>query len=101
MRIALFFELVHDGTGGFQEVLSKIESLMLRNTTTHQFVVFTPFEKTRKRLLKEGIEAIRFKRRGVRLIDRWSATAVGNAVLRRLRRLGIQIAGAALGCSAR
>jgi glycosyltransferase involved in cell wall biosynthesis len=93
MRIALFLEVVHDGTGGFQEALSKIESLSLKSTTKHEFVVFTPFDQTRKRLLKEGIDAIRFKNRGLRLIDRWSATTVGNAVLRRLRRLGFKSLG--------
>jgi glycosyltransferase involved in cell wall biosynthesis len=64
--------------------------LTRKNATRHDVVVFTPFEQTRQLLLKEGIEAIRFKRRGVRVIDRWSATVLGNAVLRRLRRLGLK-----------
>jgi glycosyltransferase involved in cell wall biosynthesis len=93
MRIALFFELVDDGTGGFREIFSKIESLTLKNTTKHEFVVFTPFEQTRERLLKEGIKAIKFTKRGLRLLDRWSATTAGYAVLRRLRRLGLKSLG--------
>jgi glycosyltransferase involved in cell wall biosynthesis len=90
MRIALFHERLHDGTGSFQEALSKIRSLACENTTTHDFIVFTPFEQTQKLLSNEGIDAIWFRHRIVRLIDRWSATVVGNAVLRRLRRLWLK-----------
>lgn len=90
MRIALFLECLPDTGGGFQQALSTVESLARRSATKHEFVVFTPFEKTRQLLLKEGIEAICYKSRVVRLIDRWSATVVGNAVLRRLRRLGLR-----------
>jgi glycosyltransferase involved in cell wall biosynthesis len=91
MRIAVFLEnSPEEGGGGFQQSLSTVESLVLRSATKHEFVVFTPFERTRQRLLKYGIEAIRYKYRVVRLIDRWSATALGNSVLRRLRRLGLR-----------
>jgi glycosyltransferase involved in cell wall biosynthesis len=91
MRIGLFLEnLPEEGGGGFQQSLSTVESLVLRNTTKHEFVVFTPFERTRQRLLKHGIAAIRYRHRVVRLIDRWSATALGNSLLRRLRRLGLR-----------
>jgi glycosyltransferase involved in cell wall biosynthesis len=91
MRIALFLEnSPAEGGGGFQQSLSAVESLVLRNATEHEFVVFTPFERTRRRLLKHGIAAIRYKCRVVRLIDRWSATVLGNSVIRRLRRLGLR-----------
>ena len=90
MRIAVFLERLHDGTGGFQEALSKIEFLARKAVTKHEFVIFTRFEQVRRRLLKEGIEAIRIKHRVLRLIDRWSATVVGDAVLRQLRQLGFK-----------
>jgi glycosyltransferase involved in cell wall biosynthesis len=91
MRIALFLESSPDEQGGgFQQGLSTIESLTCKNSMTHEFLVFTPFEHTCQLLLKEGIKAIPFKQGGLRLIDRWSATVVGNAVLRRLQRLGFR-----------
>jgi glycosyltransferase involved in cell wall biosynthesis len=90
MRIALFHEGFYDGTGLFQEALSKIKLLANKNTTKHEFVVFARFEETRQRLLNEGVESIRVKHRCLRLIDRWSATVVGSAVLRRLRQLGFK-----------
>jgi glycosyltransferase involved in cell wall biosynthesis len=91
MRIAVFLEnSPEEGGGGFQQSLSTVESLVLRSATEHEFVVFTPFERTRQRLLKHGIVAIRYKYGVVRLIDRWSATTLGNSVLRRLRRLGLR-----------
>ena len=71
MRIAVFLERLHDGTGGFQEALSKIEFLARKAVTKHEFVIFTRFEQVRRRLLKEGIEAITIKHRVLRLIDRW------------------------------
>jgi glycosyltransferase involved in cell wall biosynthesis len=89
MRIALFLERDYDGTGGFHDAFSKVESLTRNNSIKHDFVVFTSHEKMHRLLLKEGIEAIQFKLRGYRLIDRWSATVVGSAILRRLRRLGL------------
>ena len=76
--------------GPFQQSLSTVESLTRKGATAHDFVVFTPFEETRQRLLEYGITAIRFKHHGYRLLDRWSATVLGNAVLRRLRRLGLR-----------
>jgi glycosyltransferase involved in cell wall biosynthesis len=90
MRIALFLECLPNSGGGFQQALTTVESLARRSVTKHEFLVFTPFEETRQLLLKEGIEAICYSRRVVRLMDRWSATTVGNAVLRRLRRLGLR-----------
>jgi len=91
MRIAVFLEnSFEEGGGGFQQSFSTVESLVLRSVTKHEFVVFTPFERTRQRLLKYGIEAIRYKYCVVRLIDRWSATVLGNSILRRLRRLGLR-----------
>ena len=91
MRIAVFLEnSLEEGGGGNQQSLSTVESLVFRSATKHEFVVFTPFERTRQFLLKYGIEAILYKYRVVRLIDRWSATALGNSILRRLRRLGLR-----------
>jgi glycosyltransferase involved in cell wall biosynthesis len=90
MRIAIFLESLHDTGGGFQQALSTVEALTRKNATKHDFVVFTPFEQTKQLLLKEGIEAIWLEGRGFRLIDRWSATWMGRAVLRRLQRLGFR-----------
>src|SRR5262245_3581305 len=89
MRVALFLEHEPNTGGGFQQALSTIESLVKRNATRHEFVVFTPFERTRRKLLNEGIEATLYKRGIIRLLDRWSATTVGNAILHQLRRLGL------------
>ena len=60
MRIGLFLESLHDAHGGaFQQALSIIECLMRKNTTKHDFVVFTPLKQTRQFLLKE--ESRRYK----------------------------------------
>jgi glycosyltransferase involved in cell wall biosynthesis len=88
MRIGLFMEIWPNTGGGFQQALSMTEALMRRNVTHHETIVFTPYEQTRQFLLREGINAILFKYRFVRLIDRWSGTVVGNAIIRRLRRIG-------------
>ncbi len=90
LRIAIFLESLPDTGGGFQQALSTIESLTRERATRHKFIVFTPFERSRRRLSEHGIEAIRFRHRPFNLIDRWSATVAGNAVLRRLRRLGLR-----------
>ena len=71
MRIAIFLEsLPEQQGGGFQQALSTIELLARKNSTAHDFLVFTPFEQTRQLLLKEDIEAICFKESVFRLIDR-------------------------------
>lgn len=91
MRVALFLDsLPEQQVGGFQQALSTIELLVRKNSTTHTFLVFTRSEPTRQLLLKEGIEAICFRQGVFRLIDRWSATVVGNAVLRRLQQRGLR-----------
>jgi glycosyltransferase involved in cell wall biosynthesis len=91
MRIALFLECLHDAHGGaFQQGLSTIECLMRQLAAKHDFVVFTPLEKTHQFLLKEGIKAIQVKQGVFRLLDRWSGTVVGGAILRRLQRLGFR-----------
>jgi glycosyltransferase involved in cell wall biosynthesis len=89
MRIGIFLESLPIG-GGFQQALSTVESLTRNRVMTHEFLVFTPFEQTRQFLLKHGIQAVRFRHRPFNLVDRWSATVLGNAVLRRLRRLGLR-----------
>lgn len=90
MRIALFLERLPDVGGGFQQALSTVVALARPAATGHEVVVFTQYERTRKVLLAYGIDAIRFRHHGVRLLDRWSATVVGGAILRRLRRAGFR-----------
>jgi glycosyltransferase involved in cell wall biosynthesis len=91
IRLGVILErLPHCGGGGFQQALSTVESLTRPGATAHEVFVFTQYELTRQFLLEHGIDAIRFENRGVRLIDRWSATVFGGAVLRRLRRLGLR-----------
>jgi glycosyltransferase involved in cell wall biosynthesis len=90
LRVAIFLESLPDTGGGFQQALSTVESLTSGRPTPHEFMVFTPFEQSRQWLLERGIEAVRFRHRPFNLIDRWSATVLGNAVLRRLRRLGFR-----------
>jgi glycosyltransferase involved in cell wall biosynthesis len=86
VRIAVFLELRHDGTGGFHQALSTVESLARPGATGHEIVAFTPFEETRERLRALGIDAVRYPL-GIRAwLDRWSATMLGCAVLHRLRR---------------
>src|SRR5689334_13056278 len=90
MRIAIFLESLQGTGGGFHQALSTVESLTSKRSTKHDFFVFTPFEQTRHLLSKQGIDAIQFKQGVFRSIDRWSATVVGYAFLRRLRRLGFK-----------
>lgn len=90
MRIALFLERLPDIGGGFQQALSTVVSLARPGATAHDLVVFTQYEPTRQVLSKHGIDAVRFAHSGFRLIDRWSATVLGGAILRRLRRLGLR-----------
>jgi glycosyltransferase involved in cell wall biosynthesis len=91
MRIAVFLERIpYCGGGGFQQALSTVVSLACPGATAYDVIVFTQYELTRQFLLKHGINAIRFAHSGFRLIDRWSATVLGGAVLRRLHRLGFR-----------
>jgi glycosyltransferase involved in cell wall biosynthesis len=91
MRIGVFIEcLPETHAGGFQQVLSTIESLTRKNGMRHDFVVFTQFKRARQLLSMHGIEVVLFKHRCVRLIDRWSSTVLGFGVLRRLRQLGLR-----------
>jgi glycosyltransferase involved in cell wall biosynthesis len=90
LRIAVFLESPPDSGGGFQQAFSTVESLTKGRATSHEFVVFTPYERSRRRLLEYGVEAVRYRHRPFNLLDRWSATVVGNAVFRRLRRLGFR-----------
>lgn len=90
MRIAIFLESLHDSGGGFQQALSTVEALTRKGATKHEIQVFTPHEETRLFLRRLGIEAVRFKHSPYRLLDRWSASVFGNAILRRLRRLGLR-----------
>jgi glycosyltransferase involved in cell wall biosynthesis len=94
MRIGLFLECTPADEGAFQQSLSTVE-LLTRSSAmmTHDLVVFTPFEQTHQLLLRRGIRAIRFTHCGYRLLDRWSATVLGGAVLRRLRGLGLRRVG--------
>jgi glycosyltransferase involved in cell wall biosynthesis len=89
MRIGVFLECSHDNGGAFQQSFSAVEALT-HGAVQHEVVVFTPFEETRRLLSEHGIDAVRFQHRGYRLLDRWSSTVVGGAILRRLRRLGLR-----------
>jgi glycosyltransferase involved in cell wall biosynthesis len=91
MRIAVFLErLPYVGGGGFQQALSTVVSLARPGATGHDVLVFTQYEQTRQFLLGYGIKAIKFANRGFRLIDKWSSTTFGGALLRRLQRLGLR-----------
>jgi hypothetical protein len=90
MRVAVFLESEPSKGGGFQQALSTVESLAHSNSIKHDVIIFTPSEVTRGLLLKEGINAIRFKGYAFSLLDRWSATVSGNVILRRMRRLGLK-----------
>src|SRR5262249_3283142 len=90
MRIALFIECLRaDHGGAFEQALSTIECLTRTCGTKHDFLVFTPFEKTRHVLLKYGLKTIRIRQGIFRLLDRWSGTVAGGGILRRLQRLGL------------
>src|SRR5436853_1319859 len=80
LRIAIFLESLPGTGGGFQQALSTIEALVNGRQTPHEFVVLTPYEATRRSLAEHGIAATRFRHRPFNLLDRWSATVVGNAV---------------------
>lgn len=88
LRIALFLERSPDVGGGFQQALSTAVALARSASTEHEIIVFTQYERTRDVLSTYAIEAIQFRHSGFRLLDRWSATVLGGAILRRLRRLG-------------
>jgi glycosyltransferase involved in cell wall biosynthesis len=90
VRIGLFLESAHNSGGAFQAALSTIEALLHQNKSGHSYVVFTPSEENQQFLSKLKIDAVRYRHGGFRLIDRWSATVVGNAILRRLRRVGLR-----------
>ncbi len=90
LRIAVTIESLPDTGGGFQQAFSTVESLASSSAMRHQVIVFTPHKQTQRYLLERGIDAIRFRESGVRLLDRWSASLVGNALLRRVRRLGFR-----------
>ncbi len=90
MRIGIFLERLHDGTGTFQQALNIIESLLQSDAIRHEIIVFTQFKDTHQRLAELGIKSFLFKHDVYRLLDRWSATTVGGAILRRLRRLGFR-----------
>jgi glycosyltransferase involved in cell wall biosynthesis len=90
VRIGLFLESLHDHGGGFQQALSSVEALLRQTKSEHTYVVFTPFEQNKQFLSKLKIDAVRYRNSGFRLIDRWSATVIGNAILRRLRRIGLR-----------
>jgi glycosyltransferase involved in cell wall biosynthesis len=90
MRIGVFLETLHDSGGGFQVALSTVETLLRQVKSAHSCLVFTPFEENQRLLSKLKIDSVRYRHGGFRLIDRWSTTVVGNAILRRLRRLGFR-----------
>lgn len=89
MRIGIFLECPPSNGGAFQQSFSTIQLLMQECTSKHEFIVFTQHEQTHRKLAEHGIHAIRFKHAVFfRLLDRWSATGLGGAILTRLRWLG-------------
>ena len=90
MRIAVFLERLPEFGGAFNQALSMVVALARPGATTYEIVAFTQFEETRQLLLRHGIAAVRFRQRGLRVLDRWSATVLGGAILRRLRRYGLR-----------
>jgi glycosyltransferase involved in cell wall biosynthesis len=90
LRIAVFVDHAPDQGGGFQQALSTVEALLRSQAIEHEFVVFARFEPARRRLLEYGIESILYKHGWQRLTDRWSASILGGAILRRLHRLGLR-----------
>jgi glycosyltransferase involved in cell wall biosynthesis len=88
MRIAVFLERGPNTGGGFHQAMSMVEGLARSAATTHEILVFAQYEATQLLLTQHGIDAIRYKRSILRLIDRWSATEFGGALLRRAHRLG-------------
>lgn len=92
LRIGIFVESSPD-KGCFRQSLSTVERLVHNRVGSHEFVVFTPVEETRIELHKHGIEAVVYPRTAFRLLDRWSSTTVGAAVLGRLQRVGLRRVG--------
>lgn len=90
MRIAVILERLPEFGGAFQQALSMVVALARPGATGHEIVAFTQFEETRQLLLRHGIGAVRFRQSGFRVFDRWLATVLGGAILRRLRRLGLR-----------
>src|SRR5262249_763122 len=90
MRIAVFLESPPSSVGPFQQSLSTVEALTRVGAMKHDVVVFTQLEETREILSRQGIKAVRFVHGGYRMLDRWSATPLGYALLSRLRRLGLK-----------
>ena len=90
LRVALFIEATLNLGGALRQPLSAVEALVHNGASKHEFVVFTPREDTRRLLSSHGIDAIRYRRGVYRLLDRWSSTVLGGALLRRIRRLGLR-----------
>src|SRR5215467_13019753 len=63
LRIAIFLESMPETGGGFQQALSTIEALTSGQPTPDEFVVFTPFEQSRRWLSARDIAAVRFRHR--------------------------------------
>lgn len=89
-RIGLFIDSRPDSGGGFYQALATTQCLLGSPLIGHEFVVFARDRKTRERLAQLGIGSRAFRSKGVRLLDRWSATVVGGAICRRLRRIGLR-----------
>ena len=87
MRIAVFVESPPTSVGPFNQSMSTVEALAL-GPAKLDVVVFTHIDATYRALSGRGMNVVRFAHRGHRLLDRWSATQFGHAVLSRIRRLG-------------
>lgn len=89
MRIAVFIEASPELTGAFQQSLSTAEFLSRSTALSHEWVVFTPSRGALGKLKEHGIDAVLYRQGMFRVLDRLSATPLGGAILRRLRRLGL------------
>jgi glycosyltransferase involved in cell wall biosynthesis len=89
MRVALFIESSPATGGAFHQAFSAVESIA-RTATSHEFVIFTPHKKTRDWLLERGFSSVLYTAGAYRHLDRWSATQLGGAFLRRARSFGLR-----------
>jgi glycosyltransferase involved in cell wall biosynthesis len=91
MRIAVFLESSIDSGGGFQQALSLVRVLARKDTTHHKFITITTSARGHRTLTEKGIECLVLPHSRFHLaLDELSGSPLGNAILRRLRRLGLR-----------
>jgi glycosyltransferase involved in cell wall biosynthesis len=89
MRVAVIIETRPGDGGAFQQAAALAELLIRTGIHGHSFELFTPHRSTRRALSRYGLNCILFPHRFIRHIDGLSATALGHAIIRRLRKFGI------------